>query len=51
MPQMMPMNWLILMAYFILFYCLILILNYYFIIYQPKKINTLKINTIYSWKW
>nr|APX40788.1 ATP synthase F0 subunit 8 [Phyllotreta hemipoda] len=51
MPQMMPMNWLILMIYFILFYFLTLILNYYFINYQPKKNLINKNNKVYSWKW
>nr|WNU00258.1 ATP synthase subunit 8 [Phyllotreta armoraciae] len=51
MPQMMPMNWLTLMMYFILFFYLILILNYYMISYQPSK-NTLSLNKLnYTWKW
>nr|APX40866.1 ATP synthase F0 subunit 8 [Phyllotreta foudrasi] len=51
MPQMMPMNWLILMMYFILFFYLILIMNYYFINYQPLKNNLTKNKLNYSWKW
>nr|YP_009728636.1 ATP synthase F0 subunit 8 [Phyllotreta striolata]QHR79684.1 ATP synthase F0 subunit 8 [Phyllotreta striolata]UPE50054.1 ATP synthase F0 subunit 8 [Phyllotreta striolata]WDV10355.1 ATP synthase F0 subunit 8 [Phyllotreta striolata] len=51
MPQMMPMNWLILMIYFILFYFLILTLNYYFINYQPKNMPYSKNNITFFWKW
>nr|APX40918.1 ATP synthase F0 subunit 8 [Phyllotreta cruciferae] len=51
MPQMMPMNWLMLMMYFIMFFYLILNLNYFFIKYQPfkNKIETPKLK--FFWKW
>nr|APX39464.1 ATP synthase F0 subunit 8 [Phyllotreta variipennis] len=51
MPQMMPMNWLFLMLYFIFFYFLILVMNYYLINYQPKMINVKKSQLKYNWKW
>nr|APX40801.1 ATP synthase F0 subunit 8 [Phyllotreta tetrastigma] len=51
MPQMMPMNWLILMIYFIMFYYLMVNLNFYSFKYQPETSNISKTNNLNLWKW
>nr|AXS66043.1 ATP synthase F0 subunit 8 [Tenebrionoidea sp. 19 KM-2017] len=51
MPQMAPMNWLILMIYFIFSYTTIVILNFYINLYNLKELKV-KINLLpTSWKW
>nr|AXS65021.1 ATP synthase F0 subunit 8 [Cleroidea sp. 1 KM-2017] len=51
MPQMSPMNWIILFMNFLLIFFLINANNYFFIKYEFKsKILSKKIKTI-NWKW
>nr|APX40723.1 ATP synthase F0 subunit 8 [Longitarsus rutilus] len=51
MPQMMPLNWLILMIFFIQMFYFFNNMNYYNFLYTPskKKINKIKISL--NWKW
>ena len=52
MPQIAPINWLILFAYFILCFYLFNVINYYNYtpkIKKSKKINILKFSI--NWKW
>nr|YP_010946781.1 ATP synthase F0 subunit 8 [Pseudoglomeris planiuscula]WGO57538.1 ATP synthase F0 subunit 8 [Pseudoglomeris planiuscula] len=51
MPQMMPMNWLILYMMFILIMLLFSIMNYYLLLNQPKgQAQNIK-KKILTWKW
>nr|APX39342.1 ATP synthase F0 subunit 8 [Aphthona lutescens] len=50
MPQMMPLNWLILMFFFILIFLLFNNLNY-FIFYYKTKNNLFPMNFKNHWKW
>nr|YP_010526950.1 ATP synthase F0 subunit 8 [Marumba gaschkewitschii]QVT10999.1 ATP synthase F0 subunit 8 [Marumba gaschkewitschii]UXR12287.1 ATP synthase F0 subunit 8 [Marumba gaschkewitschii] len=55
MPQMMPINWIISLFFFICIYILFNIMNYY--IYHPNMNNNNKMNiklTLhknFNWKW
>nr|APX39696.1 ATP synthase F0 subunit 8 [Exosoma lusitanicum] len=51
MPQMMPLNWLTLMIFFISLFYLFNNLNYFNYIYKVKAIQTDKKNVKYNWKW
>nr|AYR05217.1 ATP synthase F0 subunit 8 [Cryptorhynchinae sp. 4 ACP-2013] len=51
MPQMAPMNWLILYIYFIMLFLMIIIFNYFSFMYKPKKFETKKITKKINWKW
>nr|APX40151.1 ATP synthase F0 subunit 8 [Labidostomis lusitanica] len=51
MPQMAPINWLSLFVSFVL--CLILFssMNYFFIMYSPKKSVLSKKTNLNNWSW
>nr|YP_009185882.1 ATP synthase F0 subunit 8 [Myrmecocephalus concinnus]ALO70724.1 ATP synthase F0 subunit 8 [Myrmecocephalus concinnus] len=51
MPQMAPMNWLILFITFILIFMLFNSLNYFSFLYQPLISIKSKSSKIFSWKW
>nr|AXS66638.1 ATP synthase F0 subunit 8 [Curculionoidea sp. 27 KM-2017] len=51
MPQMSPLNWLLLYYLFITLFILTIILNYYMFLYTPKTIKTKKLNQQINWKW
>nr|AST10236.1 ATP synthase F0 subunit 8 [Italochrysa insignis] len=52
MPQMSPLNWLLLFIYFIMILILISIINYYITIYNPTLFlkNKFSQKSLY-WKW
>nr|YP_002265539.1 ATP synthase F0 subunit 8 [Chaetosoma scaritides]ACF35098.1 ATP synthase F0 subunit 8 [Chaetosoma scaritides] len=51
MPQMSPLNWVILFSFFTLMYLIINSMNYYLVLYtNQNKTNLLKINSN-NWKW
>nr|YP_009712008.1 ATP synthase F0 subunit 8 [Gastrophysa polygoni]QGA74018.1 ATP synthase F0 subunit 8 [Gastrophysa polygoni] len=51
MPQMMPLNWMLLLFYFTLIFMIFSIMNYYMFTYKMKytKKSNNKLN--YNWKW
>nr|QLY89666.1 ATP synthase F0 subunit 8 [Hydraena riparia] len=51
MPQMAPMNWLILFTYFIMMFLLMNSLNYFLFSYNPINKITTKFNNKINWKW
>nr|ALO76851.1 ATP synthase F0 subunit 8 [Timarcha goettingensis] len=51
MPQMMPLNWLILFIYFIMVFLMFNILNFYSFIYKIKLSDNLKNKIKFNWKW
>nr|ARH53795.1 ATP synthase F0 subunit 8 [Curculio elephas] len=52
MPQMSPMSWLTLYFMFIIIFLLMIILNYYSFLYNPKnKLNLKKNKNLINWKW
>nr|AYR05187.1 ATP synthase F0 subunit 8 [Coleoptera sp. ACP-2013] len=51
MPQMAPLNWLILFMYFILMFYLFNTLNYFAFLTSPKKENLFFSKKNISWKW
>nr|QRM17300.1 ATP synthase F0 subunit 8 [Cordylepherus sp. YY-2021] len=52
MPQMSPLNWLILFIFFSLIFIFINMLNYFILNYKYSKKNNLKkINNKLNWKW
>nr|AXS66163.1 ATP synthase F0 subunit 8 [Cerambycidae sp. 9 KM-2017] len=51
MPQMAPLNWLILFIFFLSIFFLFNIMNYYIINLTPEKKITSKIKTSINWKW
>nr|AVN68026.1 ATP synthase F0 subunit 8 [Balta sp. Cairns, Australia] len=52
MPQMMPMNWLILYLLFLIIFIMFNITNYYIIIYSTKKsIKMMMKSKMSNWKW
>nr|YP_009333622.1 ATP synthase F0 subunit 8 [Thitarodes sejilaensis]ANM47905.1 ATP synthase F0 subunit 8 [Thitarodes sejilaensis] len=53
MPQMYPLNWIMLFIYFILVFILFNILNYYIYLNKSNKLNNnlLLKNTNLIWKW
>nr|YP_010148411.1 ATP synthase F0 subunit 8 [Analcellicampa danfengensis]QQV69250.1 ATP synthase F0 subunit 8 [Analcellicampa danfengensis] len=52
MPQMFPLNWIILYIYFIIIFFLLIINNFYYTNLLNKTNYTLKMNSNkMSWKW
>nr|YP_010411485.1 ATP synthase F0 subunit 8 [Callirhopalus sedakowii]URN73816.1 ATP synthase F0 subunit 8 [Callirhopalus sedakowii] len=51
MPQMFPLNWLMLFFLFILVYIMIMIMNYYSFIYKPKMMKNNPKKSSLNWKW
>nr|AFU50202.1 ATP synthase F0 subunit 8 [Phaedon armoraciae]APX40827.1 ATP synthase F0 subunit 8 [Phaedon tumidulus] len=51
MPQMMPLNWLILMFFFIMIFLLFNIMNYFMFSYKIKSFKNFSKNITYNWKW
>nr|APX39956.1 ATP synthase F0 subunit 8 [Chilotomina oberthuri] len=51
MPQMAPINWLSLFITFVISLIIFSSVNYFFILYQPKKITMLKKTNINNWSW
>nr|QVM79299.1 ATP synthase F0 subunit 8 [Teledapalpus zolotichini] len=51
MPQMAPMNWLILFLFFIIMFFIINSLNYYIFLYDIKKNNNIMKKMKMNWKW
>nr|AML25965.1 ATP synthase F0 subunit 8 [Staphylinidae sp. BMNH 1274222] len=51
MPQMAPMNWLLLFFMFITIFIMFNILNYYCFTYTPKTSSIKKESSSISWKW
>nr|AFQ62400.1 ATP synthase F0 subunit 8 [Abraeinae sp. MJTNT-2012] len=51
MPQMAPMNWLMLMIMFILIFMMFNSLNYFSFNYPIKKYQYKKSNSKLNWKW
>nr|NP_569063.1 ATP synthase F0 subunit 8 [Crioceris duodecimpunctata]AAL67864.1 ATP synthase F0 subunit 8 [Crioceris duodecimpunctata] len=51
MPQMAPLNWVTLLAYFIIIFFMFNILNYFIFLYSPMKpLIKVNKNKVY-WKW
>nr|YP_010326898.1 ATP synthase F0 subunit 8 [Eligma narcissus]UNP54148.1 ATP synthase F0 subunit 8 [Eligma narcissus] len=54
MPQMMPINWILLFFYFLMIFILFNILNYYIFNIKPQN-NNMKMNKNnvknFYWKW
>nr|QAY81980.1 ATP synthase F0 subunit 8 [Aristobrotica sp. REN-2018] len=51
MPQMMPLNWISLMFFFIFLFYLFNNLNYFNFKYTPKYLKLKKTTLKYIWKW
>uniref|UniRef100_UPI0030E07679 ATP synthase F0 subunit 8 n=1 Tax=Monochamus guttulatus TaxID=2079363 RepID=UPI0030E07679 len=51
MPQMAPLNWLMLFMFFILIFLLFNIMNYYSYNYNIKISKKSKYLLTYNWKW
>nr|APX39930.1 ATP synthase F0 subunit 8 [Longitarsus candidulus] len=51
MPQMMPMNWLTLMFFFIMIFYTFNNLNFFNFLYMPKKFLISKMKISSNWKW
>nr|AXS64991.1 ATP synthase F0 subunit 8 [Cerambycidae sp. 2 KM-2017] len=51
MPQMAPLNWLILFIYFTMIFLLFNVINYYSFLYKVKSIKKSSKNTPFNWKW
>nr|YP_009860552.1 ATP synthase F0 subunit 8 [Kirchnerius guangxii]QKD75002.1 ATP synthase F0 subunit 8 [Kirchnerius guangxii] len=51
MPQMAPMNWLILMIFFSVILIIVSILNYSIFSRFPKNFLFNKLQSIKTWKW
>nr|AYW52171.1 ATP synthase F0 subunit 8 [Anthicidae sp. 1 ACP-2013] len=51
MPQMAPLNWLMLMVYFILIFMMINSINYYLFTYNHKTSSFKKKTIKMNWKW
>nr|APX39153.1 ATP synthase F0 subunit 8 [Longitarsus lycopi] len=51
MPQMMPMNWLSLMFFFIMIFYFFNNVNFYIFFYVPIKKMTSKMKISLNWKW
>nr|UXP34513.1 ATP synthase F0 subunit 8 [Monolepta hieroglyphica] len=51
MPQMMPLNWLNLMIFFIMIFFMFNNLNYFNFLNKSKSFHSKKISTKYNWKW
>nr|ALO76922.1 ATP synthase F0 subunit 8 [Habrocerus capillaricornis] len=51
MPQMAPLNWLILFLFFIMIYFMFNFMNYYSFMYMPKISSFIKKIKSINWKW
>nr|APX40606.1 ATP synthase F0 subunit 8 [Chaetocnema paganettii] len=51
MPQMMPLNWVILMFFFILIFYLFNNMNYFIFLNKIKKMKSNKLLIKNNWKW
>nr|AML26791.1 ATP synthase F0 subunit 8 [Scarabaeidae sp. BMNH 1274753] len=51
MPQMAPLNWLMLFIYFCMIFMIFNIMNYYMFNYKIKNILFKKKKSIMNWKW
>nr|ARH53938.1 ATP synthase F0 subunit 8 [Mordellochroa milleri] len=51
MPQMSPINWLLLMTYFIIILAIYTITNYYLYIYKSTKTTKSLKSPQTKWKW
>nr|APX40190.1 ATP synthase F0 subunit 8 [Smaragdina rufimana] len=51
MPQMAPINWLSLFITFVISLIIFSSVNYFFIMYQPKKITFSKKTSANNWLW
>nr|ALO71215.1 ATP synthase F0 subunit 8 [Thinonoma atra] len=51
MPQMAPMNWLVLFLMFIIAFMIFNSLNYFCFLYKPKNFTVMKTHSQINWKW
>nr|AXS65753.1 ATP synthase F0 subunit 8 [Tenebrionoidea sp. 21 KM-2017] len=51
MPQMMPLNWLTLMFFFMIIFFIFNTSNYFLFLYEEKKFLKTKKNIDLNWKW
>nr|YP_010158033.1 ATP synthase F0 subunit 8 [Physosmaragdina nigrifrons]QRG29980.1 ATP synthase F0 subunit 8 [Physosmaragdina nigrifrons]QUB07153.1 ATP synthase F0 subunit 8 [Physosmaragdina sp. N56] len=51
MPQMAPINWLSLFITFVISLIIFSTLNYFFVLYQPKKSSIKMKSNINNWSW
>nr|YP_009860224.1 ATP synthase subunit 8 [Neoplocaederus obesus]QKW88541.1 ATP synthase subunit 8 [Neoplocaederus obesus] len=51
MPQMAPLNWLVLFLFFTLVFIIFNTINYYSFLYSIKKESSKKTELKYNWKW
>nr|QWB85860.1 ATP synthase F0 subunit 8 [Ulochaetes vacca] len=51
MPQMAPMNWMILFIYFVMIFFMVNIFNYFSFCYLKNKKLMIKDSNCYNWKW
>nr|AYW52365.1 ATP synthase F0 subunit 8 [Nitidulidae sp. 1 ACP-2013] len=51
MPQMAPLNWLILFIYFIIIFLMFNAVNYFSFLYKIKSSSVEKKKIQYNWKW
>nr|ALO70442.1 ATP synthase F0 subunit 8 [Carpelimus bilineatus] len=51
MPQMSPLNWLMLFIIFIIIFMMFNSLNYFNFFYKPSKTQQLKKKIHFNWKW
>nr|YP_009058594.1 ATP synthase F0 subunit 8 [Euploea midamus]AIM46762.1 ATP synthase F0 subunit 8 [Euploea midamus] len=53
MPQMMPINWLMSLLFFIILFIMFNIMNYFTfnIKYNPNKISSIFKKKSFNWKW
>nr|ALO70993.1 ATP synthase F0 subunit 8 [Pselaphinae sp. 3 EF-2015] len=51
MPQMSPMNWILLYLFFSFIFIMFNFLNYYYMIYNIKFNKNYKIMNKLNWKW
>nr|AXS65853.1 ATP synthase F0 subunit 8 [Cucujoidea sp. 16 KM-2017] len=51
MPQMAPLNWLILFIYFVAIFIMFNVMNYFSFLYKIKSSSVKKNKISYSWKW
>nr|ASL05696.1 ATP synthase F0 subunit 8 [Xylotrechus magnicollis] len=51
MPQMAPLNWLILFLFFTAIFLIFNTVNFYSFTYQPKEKESTKKKIQFNWKW
>nr|YP_010283885.1 ATP synthase F0 subunit 8 [Chlorophorus annularis]ULA45453.1 ATP synthase F0 subunit 8 [Chlorophorus annularis] len=51
MPQMAPLNWLLLFTFFSIIFLLFNSMNYYSFLYSPKETKSVKMQLNFNWKW